>query len=95
MHAIRPDMLSPLNPYQAGLFMLALLFPNNKAAKERREDCIKLGVIETCVTIISKGKPEEITPALNIIACLAGVENGLWSSMRIGEGCAENAGCAL
>uniref|UniRef100_A0A7R9YSV6 Uncharacterized protein n=1 Tax=Chlamydomonas euryale TaxID=1486919 RepID=A0A7R9YSV6_9CHLO len=57
---------------QAGLFMLALLFPNNKAAKERREDCIKLGVIETCVTIISKGKPEEITPALNIIACLAG-----------------------
>jgi hypothetical protein len=39
MHAWQP-------PVQAGRFMWALLFPNNKAAKPKREECIKLGVME-------------------------------------------------
>ncbi len=31
---------------QAGRHMWALLFPNNKVAKDKRQDCIKLGVVE-------------------------------------------------
>ena len=41
--------LTPSHPHlccQAGLFIWQLLFPNNKASKEKREECVKLGMIE-------------------------------------------------
>jgi len=34
---------------QAGLFILQLLFPNTKQGKAKRQESIKLGVIEVCV----------------------------------------------
>ncbi|GAX74113.1 hypothetical protein CEUSTIGMA_g1562.t1 [Chlamydomonas eustigma] len=55
---------------QAGRYMLALLFPNNKVAKERRQDCIKLQVIETSIKILVSGKPEEVQHAMGIIASI-------------------------
>ena len=51
--------------------MWALLFPNNKAAMERREECIKLAVCETSIKVLAAGKPEEMTPALGILSTLA------------------------
>jgi hypothetical protein len=50
--------------------MWALLFPNNKAAKERREECIKLAVVETSIKVLAAGKAEEATPALGILSAL-------------------------
>lgn len=60
---------------QAGLFIWRLVFPLNKAAKEKREECIKLAIIETSVKVMSSGlasgKFEEVTPAVGILSSLA------------------------
>eukprot|EP00195_Chlamydomonas_chlamydogama_P007615 CAMPEP_0202908722 /NCGR_PEP_ID=MMETSP1392-20130828/47033_1 /ASSEMBLY_ACC=CAM_ASM_000868 /TAXON_ID=225041 /ORGANISM="Chlamydomonas chlamydogama, Strain SAG 11-48b" /LENGTH=386 /DNA_ID=CAMNT_0049598193 /DNA_START=63 /DNA_END=1220 /DNA_ORIENTATION=- len=56
---------------QAGLFMWQMLFPNNKAAKEKRTECVKLGVMETSVKVLASGKATDVTPALGIMAALA------------------------
>ena len=52
--------------------MWALLFPNNKSAKERQAECIKLAVCETSIKVLAGGKPEEMTPALGILSTLGG-----------------------
>ena len=57
---------------QAGRYMWALLFPNNKSAKERQAECIKLAVCETSIKVLAGGKPEEMTPALGILSTLGG-----------------------
>ncbi|KAL6747013.1 hypothetical protein V8C86DRAFT_2923512 [Haematococcus lacustris] len=55
---------------QAGLFMVQLLYPNSKAAKEKREECIKLGVVETCVKVMSSQKAEDMVSAAGILTVL-------------------------
>jgi hypothetical protein len=68
-----PDA-SILTKQKAGLYIWRLLFPNNKASKEKREECIKLAIIETSVktlnTGIVAGRYEEVTPAIGILAAL-------------------------
>lgn len=63
-----------LTKHKAGLYIWRLIFPQNKASKEKREECIKLSLIETSVKAmnsgINTGRHKEVTPALGIIAAL-------------------------
>ena len=65
--------------------MWALLFANDKASKERREECIKLAVVETSIKVLAAGKHEEVTPALGILAALV---EGLDQARQVGVGSA-------
>ncbi len=76
---------SPGNTPQAGLYILQLLFPNNKAAKEKREESIKLGIVETSVKVLASQKPQDVVSAAHILAVMAdGLDQG--RQVRRGHG---------
>lgn len=56
---------------EAGLFILQLLFPSHKAAKEQREASIKLGVVETSVKVLASQKPQDMVSAAHLLAVMA------------------------
>ncbi|GLC38829.1 hypothetical protein PLESTB_000711000 [Pleodorina starrii] len=55
---------------QAGMFIWQLLFPSNKAAKAKRDEAVKYGVVETSVKILASGKAPDMTPALGILVAM-------------------------
>ncbi|KAG2434236.1 hypothetical protein HXX76_007961 [Chlamydomonas incerta] len=57
---------------QAGMYIWQLLFPNNKQGKQKREESIKLGIVEVSVKILASGKAPDMTPALGILVAMTG-----------------------
>ncbi|KXZ55790.1 hypothetical protein GPECTOR_2g1340 [Gonium pectorale] len=55
---------------QAGMFIWQLVFPSNKAGKQKRDECVKFGIVETSVKILASGKAPDMTPALGILVAL-------------------------
>ncbi|GFR47829.1 hypothetical protein Agub_g9607 [Astrephomene gubernaculifera] len=55
---------------QAGMFIWQLLFPINKAGKQKREEAVKYGIVETSVKILASGKAPDMTPALGILVAM-------------------------
>ena len=39
---------SVLTKQKAGLYIWRIIYPNNKASKEKRDECIKLQIIDVC-----------------------------------------------
>jgi hypothetical protein len=56
---------------QAGLFILQHVFPSNKAARAKRDECVKLGVVETSVKVLASQKPADMVSAAHILAIMA------------------------
>jgi hypothetical protein len=67
------DLFAPscVTILQAGLFILQHIFPSTKAAKEKREEAAKLGLVEASVKILSGQKPADMVSAVTMLTVLA------------------------
>lgn len=53
------------------MFILQLIFPSNKAGKEKREECIKLGIVETSVKVFASQKAPDMVSAAHLLAVMS------------------------
>lgn len=59
---------------QAGLFLWQMLYSNDKKLKQKKEEAVKLGMLEFCVKTLVNGQPQEMTPSVGILNALVASE---------------------